>query len=224
MKKFFEIVLSVVTVIALMAMVSGCGSSETVPVQDGQNVAKVTQQSVQRPPLADEELKEAQTAFENHVKCVQTMDTENEEKYIDYGIVAEVEADAMENIDVVSRAVFSSVQYEVLSCKGNDEGIVTVEAKFTTIDLTGVLGKCTVDVLMETEENDYTDEELEARTMERFIEELGKEGLPTVENTINVNVKKTDNGWKVESSPEYRNVVSGGIIGALADAKASMLS
>ncbi len=170
----------------------------------------------------DKAQNDAQAVFEKLMTAINNVDMEEAGKYIDTGSLTEFSVDDLEGADAVIEAVFSKLEWEVVSCTASGDDEAVLAAKLTTIDLTAVLGQCTQIVMDEYMNGKLSDEELEARTDEVFREELAKSDLPKVANEINITMKRFEDGWKVEMNDEFRNAVSAGFLGQIEKAKQSM--
>ena len=160
-------------------------------------------------------VQEAQTAFENLITAIQKADRDGAGKYIDIGTLSEVSMSEFEGVDAVLDAVFSRLSSEIVSCNDAGDGVVDIVADLTTIDLTGVLGRCTQIVMAEMAEGKLTEEQIDSRTEEVFAEEISKDGLPTVTKRVTVKVKNTADGWKIEMNNDFQDAITGGLYGAI---------
>lgn len=232
MKKVFTLVLALMLLLSVTVGFGGCGNTESGQNNNGgQNLSENggqiannngNQSGVKSSEEMENDQKAAQEAFENLVNAIKSVDMEAAGKYVDTGSLTDVSVDGLEGGDAVIEAVFSKLESEIVGTAYNPDGTVTVIANLTTIDLTGVLGQCTVLVMNELSSGKITDEQLDARTEEIFREEMMKEGLPTVTNQVSTTVKKADDGWKVEMNDTFQNAISGGFLGSIMKAKQSM--
>ena len=231
MKRIFAFIV----LASLIVVLTGCGSANTDNGQNdnvaqdnvntGQgsdNVGSVNVNANRSTEEIENDIKAAQEAFNNLLSAIKNIDMETAGKYLDTGTLTDVNVDSVEGGDEVTEAVFSNLESEIVTGAANPDGSVTIIADLTTIDLTGVLGQCTVLVMNELSEKELSDEQLDARIEEVFREEVKKEGLPKVTNQVDVKVKKTEAGWKVEMNDAFQNAISGGFLSSLAKATQSM--
>ncbi|MBQ7098035.1 MAG: hypothetical protein IJN96_08140 [Clostridia bacterium] len=165
---------------------------------------------------------DARSAFEKLMTAICDVDMEKAGKYLDTGSLTGVSVDDLDGADAVIEAVFSKLEWEIVSCTASDNDEAVLAAKLTTIDLTAVLEQCTKIVMDEYANGTLLDEELESRTDEVFREEIAKSDLPKITNEIDITVKRFEDGWKVEMSDELRDAVSAGFLGQIEKAKQSM--
>ena len=165
---------------------------------------------------------DARAAFEKLMTAICDVDMEKAGKYLDTGSLTGVAVDDLDGADAVIEAVFSKLEWEIVSCTASDDDKAVLAAKLTTIDLTAVLERCTQLVMDEYTKGELSDEELESRTDEVFREEIEKSDLPKITNEIDITMKQFEDGWKVEMSDEFRNAVSAGFLGQIEKAQQSM--
>ena len=162
----------------------------------------------------DKAQNDAQAAFEKLMTAIRELDMDEAGRYLDTGSLYEVSVDDLDGADAVIEAVFSKLEWEVMSCAVSDDDEAVLAAKLTTVDLTAVLERC----MKIVEDNDGS----EMSIFEVFGTEIAKSDLPKVTNEINITMKRFEDGWKVEMNDEFLNAVSAGFLGQIEKAKQSM--
>ena len=155
------------------------------------------------------------------VDALKNMDMEKTEEYINSGSLTSVNVEDLPDGDMVIEAAFTNLSLEIVDVQKEGDSAV-VKSKISTLDLEAVMGQCTTMVMQELFTGKITEEQSDGRVEELFKETISKEGLPQNTTEVDVSVKRTDGKWRVISDDNFQNAISGGFLGAVANAKGSM--
>jgi len=167
---------------------------------------------------------EIESTFTGLMEALRAVDLEKAGDFIDTGELNVSETVGVGGGDQVLEAVFSQLDYEIISTEITDGDAALVTAEITTIDLTAILGQSTMTVLQELAMGQITEEDIDARTEEIFKEAIKTDNLQTASNQAQITLKKTDNGWKVVANQELQNAISGGFLGAVNNAQSALFN
>ncbi len=164
-----------------------------------------------------------EVAVTNLIAALKEMDMEKAQQYISTSSLTTVTVDNLADGDMVIEAAFSNLSVDIIDVQKNGNTAV-VKAKMSTIDLEAIMGECTQIVMREMMTGVITDEQIDARLDEVFKETLAKEGNPVFTQEVNINTIKVEGSWKVVSDDNFQNAISGGFLGAVANAQSDMFA
>ena len=107
-----------------------------------------------------------------------------------------------------AQVVFGNFTYEVKSVNTDTEGVAIVTTDITNIDMTAVMQSMMTAAMTEIGDIEAMDEEKSMEMLKQAIEE-NKDN--TITKTVDIEVTKVDDQWKVKSTDELLTVLSGGI-------------
>ncbi len=162
-------------------------------------------------------------AVNNLIAALKEMDMEKAQQYINTSSLTTVTVDDLVDGDMVIEAAFSNLSVEIIDVQKNGDTAI-VKAKMSTIDLEAIMGECTQIVMREMMTGVITEEQTDARLDEVFKEALAKEGNPMFTQEVDINTIKLDGSWKVVSDDNFQNAISGGFLGAVANAQSDMFA
>ncbi len=107
-----------------------------------------------------------------------------------------------------AQVVFGNFTYEIKSVNTDTEGVAIVTTDITNIDMTAVMQSMMAAAMTESGDVEAMDEEKSMEMLKQAIED-NKENKIT--KTVDIEVTKVDDQWKVKSTDELLTVLSGGI-------------
>lgn len=114
-------------------------------------------------------------------------------------------------------------RYEIISTEEKDDtAVVTIE--ITNADMGSVLASILQQAFSELlsyaflpEEQQLSDEEMDALYLQYFTNALNAEDLATVTNTVSVHMNYVEDHWKIEASEEFGDALLGGLVSSTKD-------
>ena len=168
-----------------------------------------------------------ETALNNAMQAVINYDLETMQKYfsdditdeIDYSFVEDDSEEAELTKQLYSMMV-ANLSYSITEItEDGDTATATIEA--TNADFNIILGSVISQAFSELigyaflpEDQQPTEEQLNALYMEWFTEAYSSDTLQTVTNTATVNMTYQENGWKIEATDEFLDAIFGGMMSA----------
>lgn len=158
----------------------------------------------------------AEQAVGNALDAIKSMDKEGIEKYIDYDELVEAEK-SDEEADLESeemiKLVFEKLEYNIVSSEKNgDTALVTTE--ITNINMAKVFGEFIMEAFS-LAFSDIEEEEMNSKMMEIFTNLINREDNEMVTITVDINLKKINDEWKIDMSDELSNAIFGGMVEAM---------
>ncbi len=166
------------------------------------------------------EVKKAETAVNGMFAAFMAGDFDEAQKYVD---ISDFENDSNPitgDTKTMMEVLFGSLSYNIVSSEKNDDGSVSVKTEITATDMKPVLADLMLKAIEYSLSNAFadpapTEEEMNAKMQELFIESATKPDLATVTNTVDIKAAKTENGdWKIQGSDELVNALLGGMTDA----------
>ena len=187
MKKLLAILLAVILVFAFTA----CGGDTTTSSKD---IVEV------------DETELAKVSLENALKATTELDYEAIERYYVEPIITKEGMEGLGEAGHMIRLFLSKVQGAVTKCVQKDEENMVATVGLTTVDFNELI-KILTPKMMETVEdvdiNNLTTEqmtELQKASVKLIEETFAGEDVPTVANTILVDMQKVDGEWKISNN------------------------
>lgn len=108
------------------------------------------------------------------------------------------------------RLVFQNLSYKIISSdeKGDE---ATVEAEITNTDMGSVMQEL-IQRLIVLAFSGIDESEIDAKMMEIMNQEVNKDEIETVTNTVTMNLKKTDGKWKISTDDALADALTGGMM------------
>lgn len=165
----------------------------------------------------------AQTVTENAIKAVQKMDLDSMRSYWGKDGFGTGDLTASDEVSKeLAASLTSKLTYTVKSAVEN-ENDATVTVEFTNLDMAQIFSEFMGNMISEAfsyaflpEEEQPSEEELQAKYMDELKELLDREDNPTVTNTVDIPLTLVDGNWKITPSDEIIDAMLGGL-NALAD-------
>ncbi len=123
--------------------------------------------------------------------------------------------------------VFDELEYEILTSEKIDKNTVHVKTKITAVDMKPVLKEFFVAYIQYAFANALadsqpTEEEVEAKAKEIFLESLENHGDVIVTNEVNIKVVREGKEWKVQPDEAFVEALFGEIIKATEEIQESL--
>ena len=164
------------------------------------------------------EIQKAEAAVNNTFVALKKLDFETASNYISVDEIMGSEADTGLSIDtnLFAENIFNRLEHEIILSEKIDNNIVTVKTKITAVDMKPVLGEYFIMALQYAFSSAFadpqpTEEEIDAKMEEMFVECISKEDLAKITNEVDIRVVKVDNKWKIESTDQLVSAVLGGL-------------
>ena len=167
------------------------------------------------------EIKKAETAVNGMFTAFKNTDIEAAAKYVDIDeINTSEDGSGSISTELVMKTIFNKLDYKIISSEKADDNTVKVKTEITVTDMKPVLGEFFTNAMQYAFSAAFsnpqpTEEEINKKMEEMFIESASKEGLATVTNEVDITVVKTENNeWKVKSDDTFADALLGGLITA----------
>lgn len=153
-------------------------------------------------------------AVKNTLDAIKAGDVEKASKYVDYDKLqitdkSALNAEDKEKSEEMAKMIFKNIKYKVLE-SSEDGNTATVKAEITNLDMGNVMTDF-VSQLLPLAFSGLSKEQMNEKSEEVFVSLISKESK-TVTKTVELNLSKKDDNWKIESSDEFSDAVLGGLI------------
>lgn len=116
-------------------------------------------------------------------------------------------------------AIFSKLTYSVNSVEKTDSSNVKINATVSNVNMGNVISNAIGEIFtlalsnaFAPEEEQMSDEQMQNKMAELIAEGINAEDAEIVSKTVDVNVIKTDDGWKIDADEEVVDAVTGGLL------------
>lgn len=186
MKRIYKATISVVLVMALMMMFTGC-----------------------------DQTKKAEKIAMRLMDAIVAIDQESVQKYATNTLAPKYEEYNNETWKAIAQAISEKTTYAVTSSAEAEENIqVTVEV--TALDMASIAKDIHITILKEVAENpEQTAEAQNARVTELYKEAVSKEDASTANHAVTLTMTKIDGDWKTEITDELLDALYGGTVSAI---------
>lgn len=160
-------------------------------------------------------------------EAFKNVDLEEAQKYVKLdALQGESATEVGVESKMLMEALFDRLDYKIVSSQEIDENKVEVKLEITSVDMKPVVQdyfKKAIEYAFGTamQEPQPTDEEMNAKMTELFLESATQEGLETITKEATVEVIKDGEEWKVEGNDEFLNALLGGLQEATEELSAS---
>ncbi len=197
MKKFLKIMVLALLVAAMTLSLTGCG-----------------------------EEKKAENAVAKMFEAFQGSEFEEAKNYVNFDALSDGATGEMDlKTEMLMKNLFDRLEYKILSSQKIDGNKVEVAVEITAVDMKPVmqdyLKRALEYVFSNMGDSQPTDEEMEKKMEEFFVESASQPDLETVTNEVVVAVVKEDKDWKVQPDEEFVNALFGGLREATEDLSAN---
>ena len=118
--------------------------------------------------------------------------------------------DMKEEIEEMATQLFKRLKYNILSVK-EDEASAVVQAEITNIDMSEVVGEVFIQMFA-LAFSGLDEDEMNKKVLEAFTESISQEERSLVSNTVDIELTKEEDNWKINVTDTLLDGVFGGII------------
>lgn len=186
-------VLSLFLLIPLVLFLAGCGG-EGVTAKKGET--------------AEQSVKKA-------LDAIKAADTEAASKYIDYnkivnaGSTKTLDSEDEKKSEEMAKMTFKNIQYKILE-SSEEEKTAVVKTEITNLDMNNVMTGF-ISQLFPLAFSGLDEEQLEAKSFEIFTNLVSSE-TKTVTKTVDINLSKGEEGWKIAGDDALADALTGGLV------------
>ena len=109
-----------------------------------------------------------------------------------------------------TKLLFENMTYEVTSAEENGDSAV-VKVDITTLDMSVIMQQYMQSSLELADSATAAEEITQETTTQLLKDAIEQNKNPTVSSSVELNVNKTEEGWKVETNASFYSAISGGI-------------
>lgn len=163
------------------------------------------------------EVKDAESALNSAITALQAGDYEKASGYINGGEVLDSNGmlNNLENGEELVKALFARLSCKINSSEKIDNDNVKINADITAINTSNAFNNTVSQIFsLAFSGKNMSEEEMDSKMIEIFTENLSSEDAETVTNTVDINMIKTDEGWKVDANEEVQDAITGGLVSA----------
>jgi hypothetical protein len=164
----------------------------------------------------------------NALEALKKQDKEKMEEYFTYeelmNFSNEETEDAEDNFnnEQIKKLIFAKLEYKIISSieKGDK---ATVQIEITNIDMKVVMQQYFTEALQIAMSNAFagdsaiSDEELDKKLEQIFIDKMSKNDQTTKTTTVEIQLEKKDNKWKIQLDEKIQDAITGGMLTAFQD-------
>ena len=163
--------------------------------------------------------KKAETTVHSAFAALKALDFEKASEYLDVDEIMNTddENDTLSLDDnVFMETLFGRLDYEIISSEEIDENTVVVKTRISAVDMKPVLGEFFGKALQYAFASAFanpkpSDEEMNRKMEEMFVECASKEDLEMVTNEVDIRVIQVDKKWKIELGDTLSDALLGGL-------------
>lgn len=119
-----------------------------------------------------------------------------------------------ENTENVAKALFSKLICKINSSEKIDNSNVKINADVTNVNTENAFKNTITQAFSLALSGNVSQDEMESKILEIFTQNLSGEDVETVTSTIDINMVKTDDGWKVDADEKLQDAITGGLVSA----------
>lgn len=153
------------------------------------------------------------TAVTNGLNAVKALDTKTMQAYFDAeGMESFEENNVSESNDQdeTLKKLLSKMEYSITETKEDgDKAVVT--ADITAVDMKLLMGEYMQDMLG-LAFSGISEDEMEIKAEEMMVDLFSREDNATITTTVDFQLKKADDSWKIQLSDELLDAILGGLI------------
>lgn len=162
------------------------------------------------------EVKDAEGALNSAIAALQSGDYAKASGYINGSEILdnnEMLKNA-ENTESLIKAMFSNLSCSINSSEKTDNSNVKINADITNVNTANAFKDTITQAFSLALSGEVSQDEMESKILEIFAQNLSGEDVETVTSTIDINMVKTDEGWKVDANEELQDAITGGLVSA----------
>ena len=166
------------------------------------------------------ETQNAEKTVSGMFEAFKSLEFEKAKTYVDYNEfkISDNKDSITGDIDLLMKNLFNKLDYKIISSEKNDNKNVIVKTEITAIDMKPIMSEVFSNALqiafanaLASKDQQLSEEDTYKKIEEIFIQSLSKPDLKTVTNTVDINVVKTKDGWKVNVDETMTNALFGGL-------------
>ena len=150
------------------------------------------------------EVKDAEGALNSAIAALQSGDYAKASGYIN----------GSEILDNNEMLCFSNLSCSINSSEKTDNSNVKINADITNVNTANAFKDTITQAFSLALSGEVSQDEMESKILEIFAQNLSGEDVETVTSTIDINMVKTDEGWKVDANEELQDAITGGLVSA----------
>lgn len=159
-------------------------------------------------------------AVANALTAVKDLDKETIQNYFNYGDLIEEDSPdgEMLNDDRVLILMFEKFSFKVLSSE-EDEDSAIVKTEITNIDMKLIMAEYLKEAFTHALESIFSvdDDDFDDEMEEIFINLLEREDNKMLTSTIDINLIKAEDSWKIDMNKTLQNAILGGFVSIISD-------
>lgn len=132
--------------------------------------------------------------------------------------IEEIFSNENEAIDTAFKSAYNKLEYEVLGSEINGDNAI-VETKINAPDFASIFSEIIEDSFalalsssFTTDTEEYNEEAMDELINNMIVEKFSSADLPMVENTVKINLIKSDNSWLIDPDEDFYNALTGNLL------------
>ena len=168
------------------------------------------------------EVQRAEKNFTLAMEMLKNGDIDKASRYVKDGeIIDEAALSKYEGSKEFIGTLFSKIEYSINSAQKTDPQTIKLNVDFTSPDMKKIFSSSVKDILKMRLKNAFTfgekkmdDNEVNAETVKILTENLN-DSTEEVECNIDINVVKTNMGWKIDAVDSVKDGITGGLLSGI---------
>lgn len=162
----------------------------------------------------------AQSVTESAIQAIQKGDLASLQTYWDDDLLDTDDLSLKDQEAAFLKALTKNLTYKIVSAQEDEKaGTAVVTVEFTNADMTEAVGNLMETLLSDAfqyallpEDQQPSDDELEARYLTKFTDYLNGTDLPTKTTKVDIPLTLEDNQWKIAPNEEIADAMFGGLL------------
>ncbi|WP_426350168.1 DUF5105 domain-containing protein [Alloiococcus sp. CFN-8] len=138
---------------------------------------------------------------------------------VEIGELEGLDSQDMKELEELAALLFKELEYKILSFE-EEKASAVVQAEITNIDMSEVLGEVFLQMFT-LAFSGLEEEEMNEKAMEAFTESMSQEERSLVTNTVDIELTKEEDKWKINITDELLDGIFGGVISTIENMKDS---
>lgn len=162
------------------------------------------------------EVKDAESALNSTIAALQEGDYAKASGYINGSEILdnnEMLKNA-KNTESLVIALFSNLSCSINSSEKIDSTNVKINADITNVNTANAFKNTITQAFSLALSGNVSQDEMESKILEIFTQNLSGEDAETVTNTVDINMVKTEDGWKIDADEKVQDAITGGLVSA----------
>ncbi len=169
------------------------------------------------------EVQRAENTFTSAMEALKEGDLVKVSGYVKGGEIADKEfAEKYKEEEALLKLLLSNMTYKVNYSEKVDSKTIKVNADVTAFNMQKIFADSLKEILALYLKNAFTfgenkldENQLNIETMNIVMEKMKSDSAEMVTNTIDINVVKTNTGWKIDTVDSVKDAITGGLFSAL---------